>query len=52
MDITRKTVALAGVGNLGKYVYEELRNQKRFDVVVIARKVKQFKTSSMRFGMC
>lgn len=35
----RQTIALVAVGNLGKYIYEELNLDDRFDVVVISRQV-------------
>lgn len=35
----RQVIALAGVGNLGKYLCEELLSDDRYDVVVLSRKV-------------
>ena len=37
---SRSTIALAAVGNLGKYLCEELLHDSRFDVVVLSRKVR------------
>lgn len=34
-----QTIAVAGVGNLGKYICEELLKDERFEVVVLARQV-------------
>jgi len=39
MPNTQKTIALAGVGSLGEYIYEELTADDRFSVVVISRQV-------------
>lgn len=39
MSSTRQVIALAAVGNLGRYICEELVADDRFDVVVISRQV-------------
>ena len=39
MPAARKVIALAGAGDLGKYICEELTADERFDVVVISRGV-------------
>jgi hypothetical protein len=39
MSKTRQVIALAAVGNLGKYTCEEIVANDRFDVVVISRQV-------------
>lgn len=39
MSLQRPVVALAAIGNLGKYVWEELIADDRFDVVVLTRQV-------------
>ncbi len=39
MSNKRQTIALAGVGNLGRYICEELISDDRFDVVAISRQV-------------
>jgi saccharopine dehydrogenase-like NADP-dependent oxidoreductase len=41
MSDKQQTIALAGVGNVGKYIYEELAADDRFDVVVISRQVSE-----------
>lgn len=35
----RQTIALAGVGDLGRYVCEELLESSEFDIVVLTREV-------------
>ena len=37
----QQTIALAGVGSLGKYIYEELTSDVRFNVIVISRQVNE-----------
>ena len=39
MPDTQQTIALAGVGSLGKYVYEELVKSDFYNVIVISRRV-------------
>ena len=39
MTIPIQVIALAGVGNLGRYICEELIKDKSFDVVVLSRHV-------------
>ena len=34
-----QVIAVAGVGNLGKYICDELRKAPDFDVIVLTRKV-------------
>jgi predicted dinucleotide-utilizing enzyme len=37
MEISRQKVALVAVGNLGKYVCEELLSDNRFEFIVVSR---------------
>jgi len=37
----RQTIALAGVGDLGRYVCEELLESSQFDIVVLTREVSE-----------
>lgn len=39
MSFQRPVVALAAIGNLGKYIWEELIADGRFDIVVLTRQV-------------
>lgn len=39
MSKSKPVIALAGVGNLGRYVCEELNSSPHFDVVVLSRGV-------------
>ena len=39
MPTTRKVIALAGVGDLGRYVSEELHASNHFDCVILTRGV-------------
>jgi tRNA A37 threonylcarbamoyladenosine dehydratase len=36
----RQVIAVAGVGDLGKYACEELIRDERYDLVVLSRKVR------------
>ena len=36
---TRETVAIAGAGDVAKYLFEELTADGRFDIVVLSRAV-------------
>ena len=38
--VGNKVVAVAGVGNLGKYICEEVQAAGEFEVVVLSRKVR------------
>ncbi|MCJ1281405.1 hypothetical protein MMC26_000724 [Xylographa opegraphella] len=42
MSNTRQTIVLAGAGSVGRYVYEELTSDDRFDVVIISRRKVQW----------
>ena len=35
----RQVIAVAGVGDLGKYICEELQASEDFDVIALSRKV-------------
>ncbi|KAL9638264.1 MAG: hypothetical protein Q9164_001667 [Protoblastenia rupestris] len=39
MSTTRQTIAVAGVGDLGKYICEELLASPHFDIIVLTRSV-------------
>ena len=39
MATTRQVIALAGVGDLGRYISEELLLSSHFDVVILTRGV-------------
>jgi predicted dinucleotide-utilizing enzyme len=49
MSSARQVIALVGVGNLGKYICEELVADDRFDLVVISRRVIPTDSSLPRF---
>lgn len=47
---TRKVIALAGVGNLGRYVCEQLVSDDRFSVVLLSRQVYRASQCQSRLG--
>lgn len=48
MGDARQVIALAGVGDLGRYVCEELHASPDFDVIVLTRAVSNFPSSSAK----
>lgn len=44
MPHQQQVIALAGVGDVGRYVCEELIADDRFDVVVLSRNVRFFES--------
>jgi len=44
----RQTIALAGVGDLGRYVCEGLIESSEFDIVVLTREVSELHNQSVR----
>ena len=40
MQLEKQVIAVAGVGDVGRYLCEELLTNNRFDVVVISRSVR------------
>lgn len=47
MTASRQVIALCSVGNLGKYICDELLTDNRYDIVVISRQVSAKPTKMM-----